>query len=186
MAAVLLAAVILPAALLAAGVREVVGFAAEPDSVVFVAVVFAGVVFAAAAGAAEVLDAADFDEFRAAAARAAAVVVVRFADGPRPADALSARESFSAGSATTSMVAAALSAADFEGVLGVAGFFTAGFLVGVFLAGAVAASATCSVRSSGEAVTVLRYQRETTFFCSAQQSARGADIRPICVASGRN
>ena len=76
-------------------------------------------------------------EFLAAAVRAAAAVVVLGA-----ADRGATPSIFKAGSATTSTVAAAFSAAAFEGVPGLVGFFAGVFLAGVLFGVEGAASAT--------------------------------------------
>ena len=88
--------------------------------------------------------------FNAALLRAAAAVVF-FAAVPAP------------GSATTSAVGAAFSAAFLGAVRAAGARFAGGFRAGVFFAGVFAASAPSGVRSSGEAVTVLRYQRGPAF-----------------------
>jgi hypothetical protein len=170
-AAVVLAAVVLAAVVLAAVVLAAVARAA---AAVLAAVVFAAVLFAAvlAFRGAVVVRGATGAELDAA---------------PVTADA--GATALSTGSMTTSAVAAAFSAADFvagrtEEPVAVGVFFTGAFLAGAFFAGAftsaagafdpcfaevvrfagvafgtVVESSTFSGRSSGEAVTVLRYQR---------------------------
>jgi hypothetical protein len=121
-----------------------------PREALFAHVVFAAVDMAAAGLSAEVpgdarivpvVRAVDARaEFLAAAVRAAEAVV--FGVELRAAVAPVGRSSFNAGSATTSTVAAALSAADFDGVRAAALFFAGVFRAGVFFAVEGAASAT--------------------------------------------
>ena len=80
-------------------------------------------------------------EFLTAAARAAAVVVF-FDPADRGPELAELRSIFSAGSATTSTVAAALSAAAFDGARVPVVFFAGALRAGVFFGAAGAASAT--------------------------------------------
>lgn len=194
--AVLFAAVVLAAVVLAAVVLAAVAFAA-----VVLAAVVEGVVSGSAAAAAPVAPPASedspavrVDAARAAAdvvrlARALAVRAVLFfaADAPLTAAVFLAAAVRAAepvdfvpdadpaglvmGSMTTSPVAAALSSADRDGVRSLAAFFAGAFRAVVFLVGFDTGSATSSGRSSGEAVTFLRYQRGPSFFGSPKQLA---------------